>query len=269
MQNYVLGHSKRELSRLILQAANLRPITTRLLGDIGLVQGMRVVDLGCGTGDVAMLAAEMVGTTGAVLGIDRDAAAIATARERARVAGYANIDFVEGDASEMIGSGNCDLAIGRYVLVHQSDPVALIRAAVTHLRRGGAVAFHEVLLLGTWWSFPVVPLWEGTSDLINRTFRSVVKCPDAGARMVEHFYNAGVKLPRLFSETPVGGGPDSPLYAWAAETLRTLLPRAEEVGLAARGEIDIDRLEDHLRQAVTAVHAQVGFAHQHCCWARV
>lgn len=136
MQNYVLGHTKRELSRLILQAANLRPITTRLLGDIGLVQGMRVVDLGCGTGDVAMLAAEMVGTTGAVLGIDRDAAAIATARERARVAGYANIDFVEGDASEMIGSGNCDLAIGRYVLVHQSDPVALIRAAVTHLRRG-------------------------------------------------------------------------------------------------------------------------------------
>jgi ubiquinone/menaquinone biosynthesis C-methylase UbiE len=87
MQNYVLGHSKQEFSRLILQAANLRPITTRLLRDIGLVQGMHVVDLGCGTGDVAMLAAEMVGTTGAVLGIDRDAAVIATARERARVAG--------------------------------------------------------------------------------------------------------------------------------------------------------------------------------------
>jgi hypothetical protein len=60
--------------------------------------------------------------------------------------------------------------------------------------------------------------------------------------MVEHFYNAGVELPRLFSGTPVGGSPDSPLYAWAAETFRTLLPRAEEIGLAGRGEIDIDRL---------------------------
>jgi ubiquinone/menaquinone biosynthesis C-methylase UbiE len=269
MQNYVLGHSNRELRRLMLQADNLRPITTRLLREIGLARGMRVVDLGCGAGDVAMLAAEMVGPTGAVVGIDCNAAAIATARERARVAGHANIEFVEGNASEMIGSGNCDLAIGRYVLVHQSDPVALIRAALTHLRPGGTVAFHEVLLLGTWWSFPVVPLWEDTSDLINRTFRSVVTHPDAGARMVEHFYNAGVKLPRLFSETPVGGGPDSPLYAWAVETLRTLLPRAEEIGLTARGEIDIDGLEDHLRQAVTAVHAQIGFAHQHCGWARI
>jgi ubiquinone/menaquinone biosynthesis C-methylase UbiE len=269
MQNYVLGHSKRELRRLMLQANNLRPITTRLLREIGLVQGMRVVDLGCGAGDVAMLAAEIVGPTGAVVGIDCNAAAIATARERARAAGHANVEFVEANASEMIGSGNCDLAMGRYVLVHQSDPVVLIRAAVTHLRPGGAVAFHEVFLLGTWWSFPVVPVWESTSDLINTTFRSVVTYPDAGARMMEHFYNAGVELPRLFSETPVGGGPDSPLYAWAAETLRTLLPRAEEIGLAACGEIDIDRLEDHLRKAVTAVHAQIGFAHQHCGWARV
>ncbi|MDI4238459.1 methyltransferase domain-containing protein [Bradyrhizobium sp. Arg237L] len=67
----------------MLQADNLRPITTRLLREIGLAQGMRVVDLGCGAGDVAMLAAEMVGPTGAVVGIDRNAAAIATARERA------------------------------------------------------------------------------------------------------------------------------------------------------------------------------------------
>ena len=269
MQNYILGHSKRELRRLMLQADNLRPITTRLLREIGLAPGMRVVDLGCGAGDVAMLAAEIVGTTGTVVAIDCNAAAIATARERARAAGHANIEFVEGNASEMIGSGNCDLAIGRYVLVHQSDPVALIRAAATHLRPGGAVAFHEVFLLGTWWSFPVVPLWERTSDLVGKTFRSVVTYPDAGARMVELFSNAGVELPRLFSETPVGGGPDSPLYAWVAETVRTLLPRAEEIGLAARGEIDIDRLEDHLRQAVTAVRAQIGIAHQHCGWARV
>ena len=81
MQNYVLGHSKRELRRLMLQADNLRPITARLLREIGIVQGMRVVDLGCGAGDVAMLMAEIVGTTGAVIGIDCNAAAIAMARE--------------------------------------------------------------------------------------------------------------------------------------------------------------------------------------------
>jgi ubiquinone/menaquinone biosynthesis C-methylase UbiE len=263
---YVLGHSKQELHRLMLQAENLRPITTRLLREAGLAPGMRVVDLGCGVGDVALLAAEMVGPTGTVIAIDRNPTAVVTARERARSDGRANIAFIEGNASEFAGSGTCDLAIGRYVLVHQSDPVALIRAAATHVRPGGTVAFHEPLLVGTWWSYPSAPLWTQTSDLINKTFGSVVTHPDAGARMIEHFQNAGLPQPSLFSETPVGGGPESPLYPWAAETVRTLLPRAEEVGLVKPGEIDIDSLEDRLRQAV---HGQIGFAHQHCGWAKV
>jgi ubiquinone/menaquinone biosynthesis C-methylase UbiE len=266
---YILGHSKQELRRLMLQAENLRPITTRLLREAGLAPGMRVVDLGCGVGDVALLAAAMVGPTGTVTAIDRNTTAIVTARERASAAGYTNIEFIEGNACEFAGSGTCDLAIGRYVLVHQSDPVALIRAAATHVRPGGAVAFHEVFLVGTWWSYPSVPLWQQTSDLINKAFGSVVTHPDAGARMIEHFQNAGLSPPSLFSETPVGGGPDSPLYPWAAETLRTLLPRAEEVGLVRSGEIDVDSLEERLRQAVTAVHGQIGFAHQHCGWAEI
>jgi ubiquinone/menaquinone biosynthesis C-methylase UbiE len=266
---YILGHSKQELRRLMLQAENLRPITARLLREAGLAPGMRVVDLGCGVGDVAFLAAEMVGPTGTVIAIDRNATAIVTARARASAAGHTNIEFIEGNACEFAGSGTCDLAIGRYVLVHLSDPVALIRAAATHVRPGGAVAFHEVFLVGTWWSYPSVPLWQQTSDLINKAFRSVVTHPDAGARMIEHFQNAGLPAPSLFSETPVGGGPDSPLYSWAAETFRTLLPRAEEVGLVRAGEIDIDSLEEQLRQAVTAVHGQIGFAHQHCGWAKI
>jgi ubiquinone/menaquinone biosynthesis C-methylase UbiE len=266
---YILGHSKQELRRLMLQAENLRPITTRLLREAGLAPGMQVVDLGCGVGDVALLAAEMVGPTGTVIAIDRNTTAIVTASERASAAGYANIEFIEGNALELAGSGTCDLAIGRYVLVHQSDPVALIRAAATHVRPGGAVAFHEVFLVGTWWSYPSVPLWQQTSDLINKAFGSVVTHPDAGARMIEHFRNAGLPLPSLFCETPVGGGPDSPLYSWAAETFRTLLPRAEEVGLVRAGEIDINSLEKRLRQAVTAVHGQIGFAHQHCGWVKI
>jgi ubiquinone/menaquinone biosynthesis C-methylase UbiE len=267
---YVLGHSEQELRRLMLQAENLRPITTRLLREAGLAPGMRVVDFGCGVGDVALLAAEIVGPTGTVIAIDRNATAVVTARARACAAGHANIEFIESNASEFAGSGNCDLAIGRYVLVHQSDPVALIRAAATHVRRpGGTVAFHEVLLVGTWWSYPAVPLWQQTSDLINKTFDSVMTHPDAGARMIEHFQNAGLPLPSLFSETPVGGGPHSPLYPWAAETVRSLLPRAEEVGLIRAADIDIESLEERLRQAVTAVRGQIGFAHQHCGWAKV
>jgi SAM-dependent methyltransferase len=266
---YVLGHAPRELRRLMLQAQILKPITVRLMREAGLTLGMKVVDLGCGVGDVALLAAEMVGPAGSVIGIDHNPDAIATARERARAAGLTNTEFVVGNASELAGSKSCDLAIGRYVLVHQSDPAAFIRAAASHVRSGGVVAFHELLVVGTWWSYPRVPLWEQTSDLVNKALCSVLKHPDAGARMIEHFYNAGLPQPFLFSETPAGGGPDSPLYAWKAETLCSVLPRAEAAGLVRPGEIDIGTLEMRLREATIAARSQLGGAHQHCGWARI
>ena len=71
---YVLGSSPRGLSRLSLQAQMIGPITERLLLRLGIKEGSRVLDLGCGAGDVSMLAAEMVGAMGSVVGIDQSAA---------------------------------------------------------------------------------------------------------------------------------------------------------------------------------------------------
>ncbi len=61
---YVLGHSHRELDRLSTQARLLKPITRRWLRDAGIVPGMQVLDVGSGTGDVAFIAADLVGGTG-------------------------------------------------------------------------------------------------------------------------------------------------------------------------------------------------------------
>jgi SAM-dependent methyltransferase len=69
---YILGHSAREVRRLIRQAGILRPFTERLLRGAGIGRGTRVLDLGCGADDVAMLAAELVGASGSVVGIDRN-----------------------------------------------------------------------------------------------------------------------------------------------------------------------------------------------------
>ena len=80
---YILGHSPAEVRRLMLQATILRPITERLLRSAKLGPGMRVLDLGCGAGDVSMLAAEFVGPSGAIVGIDRSPEVVASASARA------------------------------------------------------------------------------------------------------------------------------------------------------------------------------------------
>jgi hypothetical protein len=68
---YIRGLSERGIRRLMLQAAIPRPITERLLRGAGIRHGMRVLGLGCGAGDLALLAAELVGVSGSVVGLDR------------------------------------------------------------------------------------------------------------------------------------------------------------------------------------------------------
>jgi tRNA A58 N-methylase Trm61 len=67
--NYILGHTDREHRRLIRQARVLAPATEHFLRDAGIVSGMRVLDVGCGMGDVTMLVAQLVGPQGQVVSI--------------------------------------------------------------------------------------------------------------------------------------------------------------------------------------------------------
>jgi 2-polyprenyl-3-methyl-5-hydroxy-6-metoxy-1,4-benzoquinol methylase len=155
---YILGHSATEIQRLMRQSVMLRPITERLLRSAGIDQGMRVLDLGCGAGDVSMLAADLVGPSGSVIGIDRNEQVLAIARERAQTAKLGQIDFKEASIGTFSDPEPFDLVIGRYVLIHQADPVELIRAAAGLARPGGIVAFHELNIPRGVRSFPNVSL---------------------------------------------------------------------------------------------------------------
>jgi SAM-dependent methyltransferase len=77
---------------------------------------MRVLDLGSGAGDVARLAAKLVGPGGSVVGIERDPAAVTLARRRT---GTANVEFRVGDAQtlEDVEDG-FDAVVGRLILMY-------------------------------------------------------------------------------------------------------------------------------------------------------
>ena len=265
---YILGHSDAEISRLQTQAAILRPITERLLRHAGIRPGMRVLDLGTGAGDVATLVADLVGPKGCVVGIDPNAEVLAKAAKRIRNAGLQHVLFREATADIFTDDAGFDLVVGRYVLLHQTDPVAFLQAAARLARPGASIALHELRLLDACPSVPGVPLWELIDRLIRLAFSTAVPHYDAGDRLIEHFRNAGLPEPSVFCETHIWGTADAPHYAWMVHTLRSLLPQLRQIGVVADEFVGIDSLEARLRDAVVASRSQVAGPPQICAWVR-
>jgi ubiquinone/menaquinone biosynthesis C-methylase UbiE len=265
---YVLGHSESEIRRLISQAAIVRPITERLLRTAGVGRGMRVLDLGCGAGDVSMLAAALVGPSGSVIGIDRSPQVVAVAREQARKAALEQVHFQDVALEAFSDRDLFDCVIGRYVVIHQADPVDFLRTAARFLRPGGIIAFHEVSLHRGVDSLPRVPRWQIAAELVLAALREAIPHYDAGGRLIEHFHNAGLPPPNLFCEVPIGGGEDSPLYGWCTDALRSVLPQLTQMGIATLEATAIETLESRLRTAVVDAHSQIEFPPQVCAWTK-
>jgi SAM-dependent methyltransferase len=267
--SYALGHSSAEIQRLTSQGAMLRSITERLLRNAGIDAGMRVLDLGCGAGDVSMLAAELVGPAGSVVGIDRNQEVLNVAKMRAEEAGLRQISFVRASVEEFFADEPFDLVIGRYILVHQPEPVAMLCNAARLVRPGGAIAFHEIRLNDDIKSFPCVPLWDLTANLVRIALKSSVPNYDCADRLVEHFLEADLPDPHLFCEKLIGGGADSPLYGSLAELLRTLQPLLGRTGIMTAETVAMEGLESRLRNAVVEARSQIYGPGQVCAWARL
>lgn len=266
---YALGHLPAEIQRLKNQGAMLRPITERLLRNAGINDGMRILDLGCGAGDVSILAAQMVGPGGSIVGIDRSQEVLEVAKERAREERLPQITFIQTSIEAFSAREPFDLVIGRYILIHQPEPIALLRNAARLVRPGGALAFHEIRLGDDTGSFPHVRLWDLAAKLIRTALQSSVPNYYAADRLVEHFCDAGLPYPHLFCEKLVGCGSDSPLYGSLAELVQSLKPHLERTGSIPAGTVEMEGLESRLRDAVVEARSQVFGPAQVCAWARL
>ncbi|WP_432830071.1 class I SAM-dependent methyltransferase [Dactylosporangium sp. CA-092794] len=245
---YALARSPEEYERLGRQALFLHGTTERLLRAAGLGPGMRVLDVGSGAGDVALLAASIVGPQGAVVGIDVDGGALRAARGRVEALGLANVRFVEGDLAAAEAGDGFDAAIGRLVLMYGADPAAALRGVAGRVRPGGVVAFQELDLdpaVGAR-SLPEDSLWNDTGRLVTEAFRRAGMQVRMGRRLFGAFVAAGLPEPAMCDEALVGGGPGFAGYAWLAGVVRGLAPLMPRLGLDVPGELDTlaDRLRD-------------------------
>jgi SAM-dependent methyltransferase len=228
------------------------PYTARFLEDAGVSRGMKVLDVGTGAGDVALLTAELVGQDGTVVGIDFNAELIQTARARAAAAGFDHVSFVVGDAASAELDRDFDAVIGRCVLFFAREPAALVRRLTGYVRDGGIVAFQEPA------NATLAPMSLPRSQLLERlwawileTYRRADMDLYMGLRLRSIFAEAGLTAPAMHLDAAAGGGPDWPGYEYMARLVRTILPQITTLGVATEEDVGIDTLADRL-------HAEIG-----------
>ena len=269
LEKYVLGNSTHEQERLKAQAKFLEKWTENFLLSAGLQPGMHVLDLGCGMGDVSILAARLIGETGSVTGLDRDGVVLEKARERVCTnKRCARIEFIQSDFFEFQGDWQFDAVVGRYFLLYQSDPAAAIAHAAKQVRPGGVVVFHEVDFGNAVRSYPDGTLFTRLQALIAETFRRAGFWPDLGLHLTHMFLDAGLPWPSVKAEAPVGGEPGSYLYRWITETVRSLLPRIQQFGLATAEELDLETLITRMEAEAVARRTQLVGPLQFAAWIR-
>ena len=258
---YVLGRSDIETTRLAQQAELLEPSMRRLFKEAGITTGMSVLDLGSGTGDVAMLAAEMVGPTGRVVGVDSDPALVSTARTRAEAAGISQVTFITGDIREVAFDQDFDAVVGRFVLLYLADPVAALRNVLRAVRQNGLAVFYECNFPAGLASFPVSPLHQLVGRCVSETFaRGGVELA-MGWKLRQTFLDAGLVSPQLYVDALINGESEwmERFAPFMANLLRSLMPKILEYGIATEEEIAIETFEQRYLEEVISQRSIVQY----------
>ncbi len=179
VSDYALGSTDAEHERLIWQAERVAPLTERLFREAGIGPGQRVLDLGSGVGDVAIVS-RLVGPSGKVVGIRRDQRSLTRARSRVAEAGLDNVSFIQSDAHGITETQHFDAAVGRFILMWVPDPVFVLCSLSRLVRPGGVVAFQEPNWLPVLALLKPLPLWFAAASLIHETFQESGANPELG-----------------------------------------------------------------------------------------
>jgi SAM-dependent methyltransferase len=244
--HYVHGTDPEEQHRLsqlneLLNDGSLR--------ELALSGGERILDLGCGTGQLTRRMGAAAGASGHVVGIDRSPEQLDQARRQSIDAEH--IEYRVGDVTALELSqsewGSFDVAHTRFLLEHLPDPLAVVRTMMRAVKPGGRIVLededHEILRL---WPEPdgFTQVW-GT---YIESYRRAGNDPQVGLRLIELLRQAGAE-PRRNAGVWFGCASGDPMFeTWVANLLGVLNgARADILGVGLIHESRLDATMESVR----------------------
>jgi ubiquinone/menaquinone biosynthesis C-methylase UbiE len=184
---YILATGEKAASRLDLLERIFGPATRHLLSAAGLCSGMRVAEMGCGSGLTARWVATQVSPGGSVVGVDSSSEQLHIGEKSAAEAGTTNLSFREGNAYETgLPRESFDLVYSRFLLCHLADPAKALAEMSSLLKHSGMLVCEDHDDGGIF------------TEPATHVYKRLVEISDAVNRSHGLDSYIGLKLPRLF-----------------------------------------------------------------------
>lgn len=245
------------MRRLRIQADALAFEAGVLLDRIGVGDGWRCLDLGCGAGGITDLLSRRVGRLGQVVGLDPDPVNLAAAQAWAGGQRLRRVAFVQGDAfAPPLRDEAFDLVHLRYVMTTIGRHREVVEAALRLVRPGGWLAVEEADAAGLA-CYPDHPAWERLRAILFTAFARAGADVFAGRQVYRLLLEAGLEEVG-FRPCQAGARRGDPLADFLPATVLSTKPVILREGLASEPEIDglVAECRRHLSDPAT-VHTSV------------
>lgn len=165
--------------------------------EMGLKPGMKIMELGCGTGQMTIWLAKYVQPTGTVIAIDNSSEQINIARQLAQKEEVRNIEFYVASAYEIdaLGmNGMIDMFFARYVFIHLVDHEPVLKKVKNLLKPETGIVVIQDGIISHLFSYPEIPAVNQLFDLTLKLYQYCNKDPDIGKKLIKLYKNVGLKV---------------------------------------------------------------------------
>lgn len=235
--------------------------TQRFLAEAGITTGMRVLEVGCGGGEVTGILAELVGPSGAVVALDRNEAALPSPPA-------GNVQFLAADITgdlkslEQFPKGSFQALAGRRVLMYLPEPARVLRRLSEWLEGGGLVVFEEADSTLVPGRLSPLAAHDQATEWCKRMLLAEGANPSMGLHLPATLAEAGLDFARIRGEAVIQGqGSQYPL----ADLLGMMKARIVTAGIATSAEVDslVERVRDEASDPTRVFVSDISF----CAWA--
>ena len=243
-------------------------MTRRFLEDAGIAPGMRVLEIGCGGGEVTQILAERVGPAGKIVAIDSNQKALEVARSQMEDQGIEHVELLPADVTEDLQSlesfpdESFDGLVGRRVLMYLPDPSDVLRRLSRWLRHGGLAAFEETDSTMVPARTSPMAAHDQAMDWLNQMLVAENANTAMGFGLPSTLAAAGLKFEHIRAEAVIlGQGTQYPM----ADMMRLLQSRIVSAGIATQA--GVEALSTQLEIESSASTQVYVSAMNFCAWA--